>query len=71
MLMMIIENGLKSKWAACFIRINNLAERVHQRLLQQQPYCLTKPLIKGIYNPIQVHLQVSSSYLLLLIQNHN
>ena len=42
--MMIVKNFLKGKWAACFIRMNNLAERVHQRPLKQQQYRLTKPL---------------------------
>ena len=43
MLMIIVENVLWCTGAACFIRMNNLAERVHQRPLKQQQYCLTKP----------------------------
>lgn len=43
MLTIIVENCLWCTWAACFIRMNNLAERVHQRPLKQQQYCLTKP----------------------------
>ena len=50
--MMILEICLKGTLAACFIGINNLAERVHQKLLQQQQYYLTKPLIKKHLNPI-------------------
>ncbi len=40
---MMVENGLWCTWAAYFIRMNNLAERVHKRPLKQQQYCLTKP----------------------------
>ncbi len=47
MLTIIVENGLWCTWAACFIRMNNVAERVHQRPLKQQQYCLTKPKGKG------------------------
>ena len=43
MLTMMVENDLWCTWAAYFIRMNNLAERVHQRPLKHQPYGLTKP----------------------------
>ena len=46
MLTMIVKNGLWCTGAACSIRMNNLAERVQQRSLKQQPYCLTKPKYK-------------------------
>ena len=45
--MMMVENGLWCTGAACFIRMNHLAERVHQRPLKQQQYCLTKPTKKA------------------------
>ncbi len=60
---MMIKNGLWCTWAACFIRMNNLAQRVHQRPLTQQPYCLTKPSFKKNFGVCQHKLSLYASML--------
>ena len=64
MLTMIVENGLWCTWAACFIRMNNLAERVHQRPLKNQQYCLTKPNKKG-HHPSIILIEQNSGFVSL------